>query len=391
MNEPIKTKTTNQTEIYIPGLTNPSLLTNLPTSDPISNLLTRYLDEQDQQNIKHNQIQREGDGSLIKLMQTHSWSTIASKTRTQILDSDPTQTTHLLELWAIRLQSLTFLNLSTHLSSEIKNLIYTIKQTIKSNKEIFNILPFSIMLLYARLPSILEPNSDFSIIESIEAISSLINISKQKFHQSQKDEEKEIWKDRVHYLSKLIGILLAGQHYDLIKLQQQDSLHLSPFAPELAIEVFKDLKDYDRQLITWIELGDLNQVEKSLLSSSKPSNFESLLNVAKGNWENAIKSFNQTILEFEKVGNDLSNPIYLFNNLAIAYLYEGKLSKALEVIKKTENDNLYSLNEPLIFNHSTILELVCSGSVTSLKIDTLKKIAMEKSLDGLRSEVFKLG
>lgn len=233
-------------------------------------------------------------------------------------------------------------------------------------------------------------------------------------HRSSKEDEviQQTWKSRISWLNDL-----------LINLLSHPPLSSSPHH-----HLHHSVSPTSHQLQTSIEMGDLSILSPLIITSSpaSPSHLSLLLHIARGEWSEAIKQSKEMLNDASKeLSTDQS--VILRNTLAIALLYDGKLNqvcacffffhlplsqddvpqklkrsgfgslmlKALETMEqlissRNDDGSHHLVEESLIFNYATLLELGSSMAQDS-KLQLLTRLAAEGRLeDGINPEVFKL-
>lgn len=205
------------------------------------------------------------------------------------------------------------LNQPRIISKELTNFFQTLHISYHLNKSnIYEIIPFSILIIQARLPYLLN-YTEVSLNKSINLVYELIRYC--KLMGLKNGVELDEWKNRLDWLNRLIVSILNGNEnlfgqkpikidYDLVNqlMFQSDSIVKSQI---------------------WIENGDLKCFENHLKSNDDII-LNSFLDVAKGDW-NSCEMKCKEVLQICK--DDSNSMIHFNNSLALSLLYQGKISE----------------------------------------------------------------
>ncbi|KAH9470029.1 hypothetical protein Pst134EA_007293 [Puccinia striiformis f. sp. tritici] len=192
-------------EIYIPGLTNPSLFQELPSLSGFQRILPQELAHQiyKEQLDQHNRSSSSSSSSYSpsQLIESCSWRALAIQARQQIIGSDPSETTSILQGWSYRFQALYELRQPRLIVREMLGLLRTINHTIplteilidlspdsispsnstqtgtrkiRVKKALPDIIPFDILILRARLPTLLSPHTHSQVIKTSDGLFELL-------------------------------------------------------------------------------------------------------------------------------------------------------------------------------------------------------------------------
>ncbi|KAL8276888.1 hypothetical protein RQP46_010716 [Phenoliferia psychrophenolica] len=112
-------------ELYIPGLTLPTLFGLIPMTDTLSTLVDKYIPPQERppRDLTGEAWKRDPLLSLDSLITNRSWRAVATFCRDAILAADPTLTSLILSHWVLRLHSLLRLHLIPLASLELSSLL----------------------------------------------------------------------------------------------------------------------------------------------------------------------------------------------------------------------------------------------------------------------------
>ncbi|MBW0539440.1 hypothetical protein O181_079155 [Austropuccinia psidii MF-1] len=422
-------------------LTNSSLFCRLPSSIGSQPLINQYLPDHAQKSVQLRQEFNQSGISAQELIQTYSWRALANHAREEIIQSEPSNTKYILQLWSYRFESLYQLKLPILLSKEFNTFFHTISQTFSLNdfllnsthqinsssknsslqsKPIRDIIPFSILILRARLPILLKPYQHQSVMKTIDCLYELIEGCKRMvsfYSNPQQTSKLELWNSRIRHLTFLLASLFSGHGFavdpiiDPINLKP--AAHKRHFVPDrqLASDLLQKLEKNDNhprwiqeEIRLWIEAGDLaradkllESLDKSSLSAAEIASLKVLRLVAGGQWETAISTCQNALLNIDD--NDQIKDS-LTNNLVISLLYNGKLKQAVPTMSnlvskfdklnlKQNQSNSLPLLSSFIFNLSTLIDL-SNGNSQQNKVDLLHETGEKNLLENVSINSFKL-
>lgn len=107
-------------ELYLPGLILPTMFLPIPNTDPLTNLLIKYIPPERRPARDISGEWQHTD--FHTLVMTNSWRALARMARDRIVSSNPGDVGLILELWSLRLTSLARLRLFNQTSAELSNL-----------------------------------------------------------------------------------------------------------------------------------------------------------------------------------------------------------------------------------------------------------------------------
>lgn len=228
---------------------------------------------------------------------------------------------------------------------------------------------FSFRLLLAELP-IYKGN----LLEAMNNLTDLLEISK-RIQSKFEGSAEAFWNKRVNrVIHAIVNCSLLMKNY--------------PLASLLLKELIEEKKDLSAKEVSSLKLalsriflqcGDLIQAEKyfnQVFEGQKTPNTSEyvnrgLLSIAKAEFDKALNYF------LEGLKMDPKN-IMLHNNVAVCYLYSGRLKDAIKQYETAiELNPAQALNENLILNVATLYELESNNS-RSKKLNLLRKIAQFK-------------
>ncbi|QRV88651.1 TPR-like protein [Ceratobasidium sp. AG-Ba] len=133
-------------EITIQGINHPSLFLPIPSTDPLTALLSKYvpLEARPQRDL----IGRYEEQTLDALVMSNSWRALARMAKDQIVATSETEVALILDLWSLRLSSLARMRLFNQATAECTNL-YAVLGTV-SPPALRRIVPYELDILRAR-------------------------------------------------------------------------------------------------------------------------------------------------------------------------------------------------------------------------------------------------
>ncbi|EFP80021.2 uncharacterized protein PGTG_05246 [Puccinia graminis f. sp. tritici CRL 75-36-700-3] len=377
--ETIAITTTMADEIYIPGLTNPSLFQELPSLNGFQRLVPQDLAHQIyKEQLDQHSRSSSSSSSAAQLAESCSWRALAMLSRQQIIGLDPSHTGSILQAWSYRFLALYQLRQPRLIAREMLGLFSTIGQTLplteilldlspatvacsaqntalpNPKKALPDIIPFSILVLRARLPVLLAPHQHLPVIKTSDGLFELLEGCKRMIdyydHYSQDSEEKrsqkELWRMRIKEIMGLLASLFAGHGFQpdgisdgtrgggrvyvpdrLISLGLVQSL-----AKEDEGEVGGEAQKWvEMETKLWLELGALDRADK-LLEKLEPTHPLSLVRaIFAGQFVDVPARF--LPLAQASLANEDPPDFNLLNNLAIALLYSGNLSQGFSIMQ----------------------------------------------------------
>ncbi|KAH9460262.1 hypothetical protein Pst134EB_008444 [Puccinia striiformis f. sp. tritici] len=361
-------------EIYIPGLTNPSLFQELPSLSGFQRILPQELAHQiyKEQLDQHNRSSSSSSSSYSpsQLIESCSWRALAIQARQQIIGSDPSETTSILQGWSYRFQALYELRQPRLIVREMLGLLRTINHTIplteilidlspdsispsnstqtgtrkiRVKKALPDIIPFDILILRARLPTLLSPHTHSQVIKTSDGLFELLEGCKRMidyldyYEESPEKtlEKKKIWRKRIEEIVKQLVSLYSGHGFQTEGVPDPSIGSMNRAGggritvPDRHLSI--SLKWKEMEIKIWLELGNLEQADQ-LLTDLDPSHPLHLVRkIIDGQFKEASTLFTpiaQTSLDSQHQTPDSS----LINNLSIAFLYSGNLSQGFPIM-----------------------------------------------------------
>ena len=236
-----------------------------------------------------------------------------------------------------------------------------------------HIMPFSLRLQALRLQSIVfsDPRRGVSALYDLGT-----ECREHVAHAGTSDGDRETWRARLQE----IGIRVVNA------LIEMGDLDCASRTLESAIAVDTAVSPETAQRITllYLKIGD---IKKARTVQGAPGDLEPLFAIADGRYEVAVKLW-EGLLEADLTGK--SNSL-VKQNLAVAYLYVGQISKSREILHGLVDDG--ECFESLTINLATLYELSSDRS-KDLKLVAAAKIANQQKersmMTPLANAAFKL-
>lgn len=256
---------------------------------------------------------------------------------------------------------------------------FTEPQEFKSKKGSLASFSFR-LLLAAELPIKLgQPK------EALHNLTSMLSITrkiKDFFYTLEKKEESEFWKEReVKILCSIATCSLHLKNYDLVHQTLNTLLNLPNLKNEFRYEV------YSAWGKIYLQCGDIKSAEEKF-SVIKPTSSNEIVKslVNKGLVAVAQNDYNEAHKFFSKAHEMNKSNVMVMNNLAVCYLYNGKMHDAIKLYEEAIfSDPRNNLHETLLLNCATLYELRSNESkkkkIELLKIVNVNRADLEMSIE----------
>jgi len=415
-------------KISLDNWVDPDIFFLIPNSDSLIDYLKKYFPKDTIFNrglpkVEENDKYPEGTSILIT---SQSWHALAILTKKQILSTPTTKVDTLMKLWYCHILALSKLGLIQIARAEIQKLgdfENDPKYQFESYPDLFpglygTFVSFEIRVLKVLLLSYLDDTK-----QSLNGIYTLLHETKKQIHHLERNLENNIglqdgnninilwlktWKSRDIQLQLIIASLLIKMKNVpsaikvLKKVQKRYPKHpeiLSAIG-RLHIQVgnFDEAKKYFRYVENLVKdlkksISNYNQQNTPLSINANTINVKQLHEIILMNrsyisiMDNLYDLATQSLLEVLAL-----NPTHLVaaNNLALCYLYQGQLKKAIETMENmiSSGPALACSQESFIFNLSTMYDLT-SNTFLHKKKFCLDRI-VQYSKDGLNVSCLKL-
>ncbi|KAL6605420.1 hypothetical protein U3516DRAFT_599224 [Neocallimastix sp. 'constans'] len=411
-------------KISLDNWVDPDIFFLIPNSDSLIDYLKKHFPKDTVFNrglpkVEENDKYPEGTGILIT---SQSWHALAILTKKQILSTPPTKVDTLMKLWYCHILALSKLGLIQIARAEIQKLgdfENDPKFQFESYPDIFpglygTFVSFEIRVLKVLLLSYLDDTK-----QSLNGIYVLLHETKKQINHLEKNIRVQdgnnvntlwlrTWKSRYIQLQLIIASLLIKMKNVpsaikvLKKVQKKYPKHpeiLSAIG-RLHIQIgnHNEAKKYFRLVENLIKdlkksISNYNQPNTPLSLNTNTINVKQLHEIILMNrsyisiMDNLYDLATQSLLEVLSI-----NPTHLVaaNNLALCYLYQGQLKKAIETMENmiSSGPALACSQESFIFNLSTMYDLTSNTFLHKKKL-CLDRI-VKYSKDGLAVSCLKL-
>ncbi|KAK7025241.1 trafficking protein particle complex subunit 12 [Favolaschia claudopus] len=368
-------------EIYLPGLCIPTMFLPIPNTDPLTNLLNKYIHPPEKRPERDltGEWQRSDFHSLVM---SNSWRALARMARDRIVTSDPEDLALVLGLWYLRLSSLSRLRLFNQTTAEITNLFSVLNsvEPVSSRTWIFErILPFELEVMHARLKYWAGDHMGY-----VDALYALLRKCKLRSRRARGEATAvAMWKER----GARVCLIIASQFMEMkdfaaaVKLLEplcEQGDVSSPALRSAVARIYLQSGNLGMAARHFTKVSDDPEAESSLKAMNT-----ALLMAAEGDWEQASEVLRAGVL------TDNPDNYVAVNNLCVALLSQGKLKEGIEVMEsalKASPQNVVA--EPFLFNLSTLYELRSATAIEN-KRNLLVEVA-KWSGDGLKTTCLKM-
>lgn len=299
------------------------------------------------------------DASLPDLINGGHFRRAAESALRAILQSSPTAAEHILELLYVRLACLVLVSRPDLAAAEAIPLLDLLARNPPGTHEVLAVIPWDLRILLVRLQSLGVADGGRRGIMALYNLASEVRVHLRHARSIQNEDEIVLWTARLHD----IGLRVSDALVEMGEL-------------ETAARHLDTLSDVDPQELAYrksllrIRVGDIagsRKCAEALSDGLRKKGFEALLQVADGDYSDAVDSW-QSLME-EYPGHE-----QFALNAATSLLYTGHIASARDVLEDLAKD--LPLFPTLLFNLSTVYEL-CSERAMERKI-ALSQQAAEK-------------
>ncbi|OBZ74047.1 Trafficking protein particle complex subunit 12 [Grifola frondosa] len=386
-------------ELYLPGLTIPTMFLPIPNTDPLTTLLNKYISPE-----KRPARDVTGDWSrsdFHTLVMTGSWRALARMARDRIVDADPEDLNVIFSLWYVRLSSLARMRLFNQTSAECTNL-FTVLNAVEpaaSRQWLFDrIIPFELEVLHAKLKYWAGDHMGY-----LDALTALLRRCKTKARRAKSDAAgTAMWQERGARVCLIIASQLvemkvgvhAGSYVCIMNiLPPQDFSAAAKLLEPLCKQGGGGSSPALRSAVGRIYLQggytSMAAMHFSAVAGDPAADLvlkamnTALLASADGDWQRATDELRRILAA------DPENYVAI-NNLSVTLLSQGNIQEAIDVLENALQSSPAAIvtAEPLLFNLSTLYELR-SATGADKKRDLLIEVAKWAG-DGLRTTCLKM-
>ncbi|KAK2463528.1 hypothetical protein APHAL10511_004279 [Amanita phalloides] len=406
-------------ELFVPALIAPSMFLPIPNTDPLTILLSKYIYPPEKRPIRD----LTGDwqrNDFHTLVMTNSWRALARMARDRLVTANPEDLTLILNLWYIRLSSLSRLRLFNQTSAECTNLFAVLNAIEPPDDRAWlfdNILPFELDVMHARLKYWAGDHMGY-----LDALYALLHECKIKARQAGRQAAAlaasrakagatltassatdgsavtaTMWKER----GVRICLIMASQLMEMNDIAAATKL-MEPLCQQPNYAVTADGAQQDAQNTSipalrsvvgrmYLQAGNLHMAARHFSDVAQDPSADAtmkemnaaLFACADGQWERA------TVILGQLLEKDADNFVAANNN-AVALLGQGRVREGIAILENALKASPSSVvvAEPFLFNLATLYELRYAGAIEK-KRDLLVEVA-KWSGDGLKTSCLKM-
>ncbi|ORX87511.1 TPR-like protein [Anaeromyces robustus] len=392
-------------KISLDNWVDPDIFFLIPNSDSLLDYLKKHFPKDTIFNrglpkAEENDKYPEGTGILIT---SQSWHALAIHTKKQILSTPPTKLDTLMRLWYCHILALSKLGLIQIARAEIQKLgdfENDPKYQFESYPDIFpglygTFVSFEIRILKVLLLSHLDDTK-----QSLNGIYLLLHETKKQTILLERNLEIQLQLIIASLLIKMKNIPSAIKVLKKIQKKYPKHPEILSAIGRLHIQIgnHDEAKKYFRLVENLIKdlkksISNYNQQNTPISLNAKTINVKQLHEIILMNrsyisiMDNLYDLATQSLLEVLSLN---PNHLVAANNLALCYLYQGQLKKAIETMENmiSAGPSLACSQESFIFNLSTMYDLTSNTFLHKKKL-CLDRI-VKYSKDGLNVSCLKL-
>ncbi|EIN05971.1 hypothetical protein PUNSTDRAFT_106100 [Punctularia strigosozonata HHB-11173 SS5] len=369
--------------LYLPALVLPTMFLPIPNTDPLSNLLAKYIPpEHRPQRDLTGDWQRSDFNALVM---THSWRALARMARDRIVSTNPEEIVLILSLWYLRLSSLARLRLFNQTSAELANLFAVLHSPGVDRAELARVLPFELEVLHARAAYWAGDHMGY-----LDALHALLRKCKVQGRAGElggrkrrvDEATREMWRERGARVCLIIASQLA---------EMKDFVAATRVLEPLCAQAGGSAALRSAVGRVYLQAGHLARAGAQFAAVAADPRAdaatvrinEALFACAEGDWGRAAAVLRDAVKE------DPDNYVAV-NDLAVALLGQGRVAEGVEVLESAlrASPSAVTVAEPFLFNLSTLYELR-SATAAAKKRQLLVEVA-KWSGDGLRTACLKM-
>ncbi|KAG1055457.1 hypothetical protein G6F46_002014 [Rhizopus delemar] len=350
-----------------PSLNSNANFYDIPASDAFNDLLERYVPPEDR---PQRDINSDKSKSPEVMMMNNMWRSVAKYARQQIIQSDGSQVKHILQLWHMRLLALTKLGLYQLATAEFEKLGDLDRLELKDPATNESLVPFSLWILWARLPSYLKyPRLTLERLAMLAA-------------RCKKHKTDPIWAHReIQTYLVLVTHWIAIEDYSAAASTMELILSKSPDQVDILSglgRLYLQMGDIDSANRMFERMREFMKEEDETVKINKAFTL-----MSKGEWHQARDLLQQV---YESNNENL----LVMNNLAACEVYLGNSIKAIEILETLTIKNPTSAGtcEVALMNLCTLYGLRYEDS-TEKKVEVMKQVARWAG-DSFQPECLKL-
>ncbi|KAG1860691.1 hypothetical protein DFJ58DRAFT_715561 [Suillus subalutaceus] len=362
-------------ELYLPGLTMPTMFLPIPNTDPLNILLTKYVSPLEKRPVRDVTGEWQ-DSDFHSMVMSNSWRALARMARDRLITCNPED---LIRLWSLRLSSLARLRLYNQTSAECTNLFAVLNATEPPSARAYlfdRVLPFELEVMHARLKY--WAGDPMGYLDILYALLKKCKLRAKSSKAEGDDSSLSMWLERAARMC----LIIASQMIEMKDFTAATKLLEPLFAQRTGQQPSPAIQSAVGRI--YLQSGYLTQAAAHFAAvegdASVPQTLKdmnaALLACAEGNWTRADELL-RALVQAEP------DNFVAINNLSVALLSQGKLKEHCIAPHPT-----VVVAEPYLFNLSTLYELH-SATAVEKKRDLLIEVA-KWSGDGLKTTCLKM-
>ncbi|OAX34869.1 hypothetical protein K503DRAFT_697904 [Rhizopogon vinicolor AM-OR11-026] len=372
-------------ELYLPGLTMPTMFLPIPNTDPLNILLTKYVSPPEKRPVRDVTGEWQ-DSDFHSMVMSNSWRALARMARDRLVACNPEDLTRVLDLWSLRLSSLARLRLYNQTSAECTNLFAVLNATEPPSARAYlfdRILPFELEVMHARLKY--WAGDPMGYLDVLYALLKNCKLKAKASKAESDDPNLSMWLERAARMC----LIIASQMMEMKDFAAATKLLEPLFTQRTGRQPSPAIQSAVGRI--YLQSGYLTKAAMHFAAvesdASVPQTLKdmnaALLACAEGNWVRADELL-RSLVQAEP------DNFVAINNLSVALLSQGKLKESIEVLEAAlhSSPSAVVVAEPYLFNLSTLYELH-SATATEKKRDLLIEVA-RWSGDGLKTTCLKM-
>ncbi|KAG1770680.1 hypothetical protein EDD22DRAFT_1047640 [Suillus occidentalis] len=382
---PVSDTESEAPELYLPGLTMPTMFLPIPNTDPLNILLTKYVSPPERRPVRD--VTGEWhDSDFHSMVMTNSWRALARMARDRLVTCNPEDLVRVLDLWSLRLSSLARLRLYNQTSAECTNLFAVLNATEPPSARAYlfdRVLPFELEVMHARLKY--WAGDPMGYLDVLYALLKKCKLQAKNSKAEGDESSLSMWLERAARMC----LIIASQMIEMKDFTAATKLLEPLFAQRTGQQPSFAIRSAVGRI--YLQSGYLTQAAAHFAAvegdASVPQTIKNmnaaLLACAEGNWARADELL-RALVQAEP------DNFVAINNLSVALLSQGKLKEGIEVLEAAlhSSPSTVVVAEPYLFNLSTLYELH-SATAAQKKRDLLIEVA-KWSGDGLKTTCLKM-
>ncbi|KAF7192220.1 hypothetical protein HII31_06252, partial [Pseudocercospora fuligena] len=300
------------------------------------------------------------DASLSDLVQGGHFRRAADASLKAIFQCRPDAAERILSLLYTRLACLILISRPDLAAAEAVPLTDVLARNTAAAQDMTALIPWDLRLLLVRLQSIGAADGGRRGIMALYALAGEVRYKLRSAQAAQNDSETALWSDRLQDL----GLRVCDALVEMGELETA-TRHL-----DTLVNVEADELAYRKALLR-MRVGDVEGAKRSasrMVDEKRKRGFEALLQVADGDYDDAVQSWQSLVTEYP--GHEM-----FALNAAVSLLYTGHITTARDVLEDLARE--LPMFPTLLFNLATVYEL-CTERAAERKTSVAIQAASRK-------------